>query len=173
MDEAFPKEETRSYEGQLALLENPYYWLRLERDDVGKLLAFMAVWEFDGFRYVEHLAVSKESRGSGIGGKIMKEYLRESSCPVILEVEPPHDEISKRRIGFYQRLGFQLNEFSYKQPPLRKGYGWLPLMIMSYPRSVNEEEFASMKRILYQEVYGESQHCIGADLSHKNKRFYF
>ncbi len=153
MDEAFPNEEMRGYEGQLALLENPHYWLRLKRDEMGRLLAFMAVWEFDSFRYVEHFAVSKQYRGSGIGEKMMKEYLKEGSGPVILEVEPPQNEITRRRIGFYQRLGFQYNEFPYQQPPLHKGNGWLPLVIMSYPGSVSEEEFAPMKQVMYQEVY--------------------
>lgn len=156
MDEAFPPEEFRTYEGQLALLENPYYWLRLERDDQNRLIAFLASWEFEEFRYVEHLAVSRQARGSGIGGSMMQRFLQESVCPVILEVEPPTDDISRRRIGFYQRLGFQLNEFEYMQPPLRKGHGFYPLYVMSYPCSVSMAEFEPMKKTIYREVYGVS-----------------
>ena len=153
MEEAFPKEEIRTYEGQLALLENPYYWLKRKLDDQGRLIAFMAVWEFEDFCFVEHLAVSRQARGNGIGGQMMQEYIRQSVHPLILEVEPPETDICKRRIAFYQRMGFQLNDFEYQQPPMRKGHGWYPLMIMSFPGSLMKQEFEPMKRRIYREVY--------------------
>lgn len=153
MEEAFPKEEIRTYEGQLALLENPYYWLKRKVDEEGNLIAFMAVWEFEDFCFVEHLAVSRQARGNGIGGQMMREYMRQSVKPVVLEVELPETDIAKRRIGFYQRLGFQLNGFAYQQPPMRKGHGWYPLLIMSFPSSLTEEEFEPIKKKIYREVY--------------------
>ncbi|MFQ9951418.1 MAG: GNAT family N-acetyltransferase [Clostridium sp.] len=153
MEEAFPKEEIRTYEGQLNLLENPYYWLKRKMDEEGNLTAFLAVWEFEEFSFVEHLAVSREFRGNGIGGLMMREYIQQSVKPVVLEVELPETDIAKRRIAFYERLGFQLNDFAYQQPPMRKGHGWYPLMIMSFPSSLTEEEFEPIKKKIYREVY--------------------
>ena len=102
---------------------------------------------------MEHLAVSREFRGDGIGGQMMREYIQQSVKPVVLEVELPETDIAKRRIAFYQRLGFQLNGFAYRQPPMRKGHGWYPLMIMSFPSSLTEEEFEPIKKKIYREVY--------------------
>lgn len=157
MDEAFPDNEMRTYEGQLALLENPNYGLRLKKDDHQRVIAFMAVWEFENFAFIEHLAVARAARGSGIGGKLVEEFLREyasiSSNPVILEVEPPHDDFSTRRIEFYKRFGFYYNDFLYEQPPMRATCDWCPLQIMSFPNPVGERAFEVFKKVLYEQVY--------------------
>ena len=47
----------------------------------------------------------------------MKQFLVFCGTPVVLEVEMPTDEMSKRRIGFYERLGFELDNQVYHQPP--------------------------------------------------------
>ena len=90
MEEAFPKEEIRTYEGQLNLLENPYYWLKRKMDEEGNLTAFLAVWEFEEFSFVEHLAVSREFRGNGIGGLMMREYIQ--------PVSYTHLDVYKRQV---------------------------------------------------------------------------
>jgi hypothetical protein len=78
----------------------------------------------------------------------------------VLEVEPPVDEWTRRRIGFYERLGFHLNHFDYVQPPLREGRADLRLQIMSYPGALAEQDFAPCKEILYTEVYGLNKKTI-------------
>jgi GNAT superfamily N-acetyltransferase len=113
----------------------------------------LAAWEFPLFRFVEHIAVNPAMRGSGVGRKIMVTYIGESLKSILLEVEHPKTELAKRRIGFYERLGFQLNPFEYVQPPLQKGQANLPLQIMSYPQVLIEKEFSLFKEILYTNVY--------------------
>lgn len=156
MEDSFPVIEFRSYEGQKKLLSNPYYRLLTQADEQGKVVAFLAGWEFESFRFVEHIAVSPVIRGGGRGKHLMEQFMKESSLPVILEVEPPEDELKRRRIGFYERLGFQLGDQGYVQPPLREGQPDLPLCIMSYPQRLTETEFHSYKEQLYKEVYGVS-----------------
>lgn len=153
MEASFPESERRTHAGQKALLDNPHYRLIKEADENNKLMAFLAVWEFPRFRFVEHIAVDPVIRGGGLGGKLMTAYIAESETPVLLEVEPPDTELAGRRIGFYERLGFHLNHYPYVQPPLQKGQQDLPLHLMSYPQPLTEDEFAACKEILYTKVY--------------------
>lgn len=153
MKASFPTSERRNYAGQKELLAEPYYRLITEINSNNQVIAFMAVWEFPSFRFIEHIAVDPNTRGSGIGGKLMASYMRESSKPILLEVEYPDTDLAQRRIAFYERLGFQLNPFDYVQPPLQEGETYLPLKIMSYPRILTEEEFTHQKEILYTNVY--------------------
>ncbi len=156
MDEAFPDNEKRTREDQAALLEQNAYRIKTVKSQSGKIMAFLAYWQLDGYCFVEHLAVSKEMRGGGTGGALMKEFLQQSQ-PVVLEVEPPDNDIAARRIRFYERLGFHLNSFSYRQPPMRNGNAWLPLFIMSYPKPLSNSEFCAVKQQLYHTVYGVEQ----------------
>ena len=75
-----------------------------------------------------------------------------ASDMVCLEVEPPENEISKRRIDFYKRNGLYLNTFPYLQPPISNGKNPVPLMIMS-SKKIDKEKFSFIKDKLYREVY--------------------
>ena len=59
-------------------------------------------------------------RGNGIGTMLFKYYLTNTEKLTILEVELPEDEISSRRIKYYERMGMKLNEYDYLQPPLQE-----------------------------------------------------
>ena len=154
IEEAFPSAERRTYEGQKALLSKTNYHLFFQGEEQN-VESIMAVWEFSSFIYIEHFAVSKQKRGSGIGSACMKTFLENAKKPVILEVEKPCDSITERRIMFYERIGFHLNPFAYEQPPLQKNYGPLPLHIMSYPSLLTAQQFQEIKTQLYREVYGK------------------
>jgi ribosomal protein S18 acetylase RimI-like enzyme len=154
MKASFPNIERRTYAGQKALLQNKHYRLLTESDDDGNILAFLAAWEFPTFQFVEHIAVDPQTRGGGIGGQLMTDFLAQSPSPVVLEVEPPVTELQKRRVGFYERLGFLLNDYAYVQPPLQQGLPDLPLMLMSNPRLLTVPEFERCRETLYQHVYG-------------------
>ncbi|AUS25948.1 GNAT family N-acetyltransferase [Paenibacillus sp. P2(2022)] len=154
MESSFPASECRTFEAQKALLKHPSYRIITEKNEQGNIVAFLAGWEFAHFRFVEHIAVDSRIRGGGLGQKLMGRFISQSNQPVVLEVEPPVDEWSRRRIGFYERLGFHLNHFEYVQPPLREGQTDLRLQIMSYPGALSEQEFTPFKEILYTEVYG-------------------
>ncbi|BCG57750.1 GNAT family N-acetyltransferase [Paenibacillus sp. URB8-2] len=153
MEASFPPSEFRTYEGQRALLAAPRYRLITERESESGLSAFMAVWEFPEFRFVEHFAVVPAMRGRGLGERLLKSYLEKSPGLVLLEVEPPDSEWPRRRIGFYERLGFTLNPYPYAQPPLRVGQSALPLHIMSYPGLLEERQFAFFKETVFRVVY--------------------
>ena len=93
LDNSFPKSERRDYPSQKDLLSISNYrpFVFKENDEV---LALMAVWEFNDFVYVEHLAVDIKLRGKGVGTSLIKNYLNKCDKKVFLEVEPPNCDTS-------------------------------------------------------------------------------
>lgn len=153
MERSFPLEEYRSYEGQKALLKEPAYRIYVAKEK-GEILGFAAVWELEGWRFVEHLAVDLQHRNRGIGAELLR-FLAEKQC--CLEVEPPVTELTRRRVGFYQRNGFFLNDYPYVQPSLGDGRSPVPLHIMTTGNTVSPEEFSKLKALLYSRVYGRKE----------------
>ena len=149
METSFPTDERRPKEEQKELFKNPRYKVYC----VNKVKAFMAVWEFESFVYVEHFAVSPEYRNEGLGSKMLSALMGMCDKKIVLEVEPPETDVAKGRIGFYERNGFYLNEYPYIQPPISKGKQEVPLMIMTSAMPVSEQEFEEIKNTLYKEVY--------------------
>ena len=147
MQVSFSDDEYRPYDEQLALFEEPEY--RIYYMPAG----FLAVWELESFIYIEHFAVDPSLRNSGTGSAMLQELVKQYQKPICLEVELPEDELTRRRIGFYERNGFIFNEYPYIQPPISKGKSPVPLRIMTYKSEITREEFQKMKEILYRRVY--------------------
>ena len=147
MKASFSDDEYRPYDEQLALFEEPEY--RIYYMPAG----FLAVWEFESFIYIEHFAVDPALRNSGTGSAMLQELVKQYQKPICLEVELPEDELTRRRIGFYERNGFVFNEYPYIQPPISKGKSQVPLRIMTYGSAITQDTFEEMKRVLYQRVY--------------------
>ncbi len=150
---SFPKCERRDYKGHLSEFgEDKFRSMCYIPDD---LKGFLNYWDFGDFVYVEHFATAPELRGQGIGSALMR-VLRSvvGSRILVLEAEPPSDsEIAARRISFYRRLGFELNDYPYIQPSLIEGEKPIPLVIMSSPDKLSESEYIAMRDRLYKEVY--------------------
>jgi len=153
MERSFPVSEYRTREGQRRLLSNPSYRL-YTTEESGRIVAFLSLWRLDGFRFIEHLAVDPDLRGGGVGRALLLRALNaERDAPAVLEVEPPETELSKRRIGFYQRNGFHLHDFPYCQPPMRPGQEPLPLRLMSWPIPLDPAALVRVRDELYARVY--------------------
>lgn len=157
MQKSFPKNEYRTYENQKKLLSNKYYKIIPYFGAENEFLAFAAIWEFDSFTFVEHIAVSEKCRGMGIGSKIMRDIINHSETDIILEIEPPNDEISVKRLGFYEKLGFKSNDYPYLQLPLNKNDKPLPLKILIYPQKLDEQKFKEIQKVIYSNVYGKGE----------------
>lgn len=115
---------------------------------------FLTAWDFNDFIYLEHFAIDEAARNGGIGGKALKQFLASCRVPIVLEVEIPTDDLSKRRIGFYERLGFQLDTHLYYQPPYRQGGPTLEMRLMTYGDLPLSASFEAVKTTLYKNVYG-------------------
>lgn len=152
LESAFPVTELREKERQRALLREPCYRLYGAAGETG-LQAVFAVWEIADFLYIEHFAVREDCRGNGCGGSLLERLVAEKGRPVVLEVEPPEDGLTRRRVAFYERHGFVYNEYPYLQPPMRKGQGMLPLMLMTHPFAIGEGTYERYKTLIYKIVY--------------------
>ena len=153
-NEAFPEAERRDFALVRQLIaEEPAFQLRAlyrEQDYVGLLTS----WQFEGFRYVEHFAIDPSARNGGIGGAALRHFLTLQADPVVLEVELPEDDLTRRRIQFYERQGFQLDSQRYIQPPYRPGGASLELRLMSYGPLDLSRRFVEVRDALYRKVYG-------------------
>ncbi len=153
MQASFQEEEFRDYEGQKKLLDNPKYSITARFFGSEDLVGFISFWLLDGFNFIEHFAVSPSQRGQGTGSKMLKEFIKNSNKPVVLEVELPENEMAERRIRFYERNGFLLNTFEYYQKPLRPECSEVKLYLMSYPKKLSNKEFEHVKNEIYNNVY--------------------
>jgi len=154
-NQSFPEDERRSLFYQKLVMSSPSYNLMHLKDE-GTYQGFFCTWDFPEFLYLEHFAVMPEFRCGGNGTRFMKELLEKTEKPVILEVERPESEITARRVGFYERLGFCLNYYDYIQPALVPGRKPLPLYIMSYPGSLEPDEYRACRDVLYDQVFSLS-----------------
>ena len=99
MEESFPKDEYRDYQKQKELFQNPEYQILIEKDpEFREIKAFFAAWEFETFIYVEHFAVNPILRNGGVGSRMLKALTEDAEKMIILEVEPPTEEIAVRRV---------------------------------------------------------------------------
>ena len=154
---SFPEDEYRTYDEQKALLDNSAYEVYILSDlDDKAIKAFIAVWNFDSFAFIEHFAVNPTYRNNGIGSTFLREIVCMLGKMVCLEVEPPDNEMASRRICFYERNNFFLNKYPYTQPPISSGRNPVPLLIMTYGRYINKMEFAEIKGELFTHVYKQS-----------------
>ncbi|MBO5354866.1 MAG: GNAT family N-acetyltransferase [Clostridia bacterium] len=156
MEKSFPEDERRPFAEQKALLGNPVYKIYGLRE-AQTVIAFAAVYQFDTFMFVEHLAVAPSHRNKGLGALILQELGKIAKNRICLEVEPPETEIATRRIGFYRRNGFHLCPCPYVQPAISKGRTPVPLQIMSTNGVLGEAEFEAIRKTLYEKVYGVNE----------------
>ncbi|WP_405725465.1 ROK family glucokinase [Anaerotignum sp.] len=172
LEAAFPVTELRIREEQKKLLRETCYRLYGVRKN-GMFAAVFAAWEIDDFLYIEHFAVKEEYRNGGYGGSLLDLFLEEKGKAMVLEVEVPEDEMTERRVGFYERHGLVYNEYPYLQPPMRKGQDLLPLRFMTKPAAIEEKTYERYKKRIYEVVYKykseeeealNMKYCFGIDI---------
>ncbi len=152
MEKSFPLTEFRPKKEQEKLFENKYYSvLGIKENNVP--IAIAAIWSFENFTFIEHLATLPEYRNKGLGAQILREIISGTLNTVCLEVEPPVDELTRRRVGFYERNGMFFNSYPYIQPSISKGREPIPLFIMTSKGEIDEQKFIEIKNTLYKEVY--------------------
>lgn len=146
---AFPADERRSYEGQLALLGDPRYTAYVTPE----LHAVLTLWQFDDFAFIEHFAVDERLRNQGFGTSLLQRMLSALTCPVCLEAELPDTPIARRRLNFYRRNGFFVNEYPYIQPPYSADTHAVPMLLLSTGGHVRAARFDQIRDTLYRHVY--------------------
>lgn len=138
---AFPFEERRDYIDQQKCMNDERFRF-LEIYDDKEAVGFTALWDLDSFLFIEHIAIDSDKRSGGYGSKAIELIKATFNKPVVLEAEAPQTEQQIKRIRFYDRLGFKVNDFYYEQPSYHSGEG-VPLKILSFPSLLTEDAFES------------------------------
>lgn len=149
---SFPEDERRTAAEQRKVWEDPHFRCYV-LDDGGQILGFMTIWQFEGWAYAEHLATNPEIRGQGAGARILQEIKTLVTGQLCLEVEHPDHEMARRRIGFYKRNGFYMNDYPYIQPAYSPGKNPVPLLIMTTDGPIDTETYEMIRDTLYHDVY--------------------
>lgn len=156
MYRSFPQIEHGSFAQHRAEMRKPEFrCLSYEPDGVPAGFMNYYLFEGEGIAFLEHFAVSQELRGNGVGSRLMR-YFQDITAPknIVLEVEPPEGDIQRRRIAFYQRMGFTLNDGEYFQPAFDSKSEVLPLKLMS-TKPLDGQEFQRVTRLIHKRVYGK------------------
>ena len=137
-EDSFPIAERRKLEDHKRAIEDPlFHPLSIWEND--KLVGIVFYWEWSTYRYIEYLAVSPHLRGQGYGFQIVKR-IRDSEHTIILEIDPLVNELSVRRLQFYERAGFTLTPYRFMHLPYRLDGISQELLILSYPFMITKEE---------------------------------
>lgn len=149
-EQSFPANERRTLADHLRALEDPAFFACAAAES-GALCALAFFWQQPEFTYLEHLAVNPALRGGGVGTHVVQWLLRTSTTPLILEIEPPGDDISRRRSHFYERLGFVPAPYPHWQFPYQPGTTGAPLCLMTRP-AITQAQYGAFYRYLTQHV---------------------
>lgn len=115
LSEAFPPHERKPLEVIRGLIASGRYTL-LGLFDGGALLGYAGLWggPEPGYVLLDYLGVTAARRGGGIGAQILALLGKREGSPIIIESECPapgieqaENRIRERRIGFYERAGYQ------------------------------------------------------------------
>lgn len=153
---AFPECERRPTDEWLQMIEGHYFFHAWEVTDENDMFCgFITAWQFSTFTYVEHFAINPAQRGKGHGGRTLDCFINNhKGTPVVLEVEPPLTNPSRRRFNFYRRHGLSVIPCPYAQPPYRSGDKWITLCLMATNAKFVEQHFKTLRETIYCEVYG-------------------
>ena len=132
---SFPLNERRTSEQQIVVFKKTEYQVNCYLSE-NHIIGFIAFWTTKEFVFIEHFAVSSEVRSKGFGRVILKPFLEGKAIPVILEIEPPIDDLTRRRLRFYESSGFIRNKHLHFQPPYHPEDQPLQLDILTYPHQI-------------------------------------
>ena len=151
-EDAFPMEERRLLNEQINVMKKSNYHFDIIFDK-NKLIGILLWWNFETLRYIEYFATSTEQRNKGFGKQIIENFMDNDDKSSLLEVELPYSMINQRRIGFYERVGFKLNQHYYEIPPFKEGNKPLPLLLMSYPASLTATDVEQFTKIYHPIIF--------------------
>lgn len=141
---SFPFHEQREDASQLRIMNHEGYHFDVFTDNdqfVGEAL----YWEIGDYFYIEHLCVNPLLRNMHYGQEILRKL---QIKPLILEIDPPADEISRRRRRFYERCGFVENTYAHVHPAYHPGYAGHNLTVMSFPERLPDDDYDSFNSYL-------------------------
>ena len=91
----------------------------------------------------------------------MKQYITQAKEKIVLEIERPKTREQKRRIKFFEGLGFKLLPYDYLQPSYGRVKRPVSLFIMTFPEKIREAEFLEIREQVHKVVYGLKEPLLG------------
>ncbi len=153
-ESAFPLHEKRNFAAKIRAFNHTNYQLQAWFD--GELFVGMiGMWDFGDYSYIEHLAVNDRLRGQGYGKRMLSQFLQQFP-QTILEIDPLTTEIAHKRLHFYQSLGFQVNHFPHSHPTYHGHFADHQLIVLSYPRQIDQQQYQRFFTDLCHEVMADS-----------------
>lgn len=150
--ESFPEHERRRISSHVLAVDDPHFDTKVAVEN-GNLLGLLFYWKYGKKIYIEHIAVNPLMRGKNIGSTILRDFIAQNpDSTVILEIDPPADDISQRRLAFYERLGFRRSDYAYTHPSYQKKGLHHQLVILSYPELIDNDEFAEFQEFMQTHV---------------------
>lgn len=152
-EEAFPEGEKRPWREHIAMAINNKSYYLFAAFDGDNLIGILIYWDLQDFIFGDYLAIKPSAREKKYGERIIRTLTNQISKPVIVEVERPEDELSTRRIGFYQRLGFHLSDYPYFMPDFSGNHENIPMLLMSYPDPIDHKFATLVTNNIHTKVY--------------------
>lgn len=154
LEASFPEEERRETPVQRRMLDGGEIGALIAQNEDGTLAAVLTMWPIQDALFLEHFAVNPALRSQGLGGQILEELKKQTDCPLVLEAELPETEWARRRLGFYARHGWVIQEdLPYVQPPYRAGGESVPLHLLCCPAFASREQAERTAREIHRTVY--------------------
>ncbi|MCG3087870.1 GNAT family N-acetyltransferase [Sporosarcina cyprini] len=151
LSEYFPIEEMKSKEHMEALLNDKK---NIYRKEEGPHHVLMFV-ETESFIFIDYLFVSAQSRGAGIGRKLL-DSLKQKGKPIILEVEPVdyEDTDTEKRLKFYARENFHhARRIGYSRRSLATGEQNDMEILFWSPDDADEESVYEAMKMTYEDIH--------------------
>lgn len=144
---SFPVYEQRRVQDFPLAFQDPGFYYEVFLNGENRVASILVTWRREEFVYLEYFAVDSSLRGQGAGQRILEELRDAFPHRVILEIDPPEDEISRRRLGFYLRHGFVPNpQFDYIHPPYTAEGEPFPLLLMTHEKPLDEAVYRNFVR---------------------------
>lgn len=147
---SFPIEERRDDKEQDRVLQKDEYHFDLIMDEEA-FVGIMLYWDIGEWIFLEHFAILPNLRGRGYG-KAALDLLKMKKKPILLEIEPPDDDMTQRRYDFYKRNGFVMNSFTHIQAKYHLGDEDLELKLLSYPNEIKMDEYRLFCEYMTREI---------------------
>jgi len=154
---SFPDYEKRLLASHKRAFEDSRFYANSVYDN-DNYIGFIFFWILGSYIFVEHFAIEEKFRNNSYGSKIITKLTEENKTYIILlEIDPPDDEISIRRFDFYNRLGFRNNDIIHCIPSFQKKLGNYILNLLSYGRVITDDEYSLFYDSLMKSIFEYSE----------------
>lgn len=125
---SFPENEKRFLNEQERIFKNSLYFANIIKTK--EIIGILCFWMINEYYFLEHFAIKKEKRGENFGSIALENFIKNKQN-IILEIDLINDEISQKRLNFYDKFGFYKNDFKHFQAPFRKNSPPVELILLS------------------------------------------